>query len=104
MNITYGKIFSDLKSLFLDAQKKVYTSHYGTPVYFKKLTISIHKSFDDYCDSLNIDPCDRGKFRDILYKNGCAHLRSHSIFDYFFKSLPNPFNVRGVWTSLKCKP
>lgn len=98
----YGTLINNLKEKLIIASNEAYKSTYGSKLYYQTLNLTIHKAFDDFSRSLNIEPNKRGIFRDLLKKH-CIEYRidkSTTGLNTLFYTLPNQYNVRGKWASM----
>jgi len=94
---TWGSAIQSLKQHLREDANKVYEKHFGTPQYFKILIPRIHDSFVSWCSEHGID--NPAAMRKRLSEEVKKYPQwRNSDMDYLLNHLPNPYNVRGVWT------
>lgn len=91
-----GEVFSQLEELFIKATRES-LMYKGTPLFFQKRNLLLHIAFDEFARTFKEGS---STLRDRLINEAKMYPQFRTLnFSAFANSLPDEFNVRGIWTS-----
>lgn len=98
---TYSTILENLNKELILASKKAYKMHYQTPAFLKMQALYIHQAFEKFCINIGVS-CDKAAtFKSILEKHYKQYRMFNTKLEILFYSLPDAYNVRGIWAPSK---
>lgn len=97
---TWGGVLYDLENHLKKAARNAYDAAWQTPAYFDVLHNGLHEEYEAWCEKRGVKPEDRSELRDSIMCHIIANqtpdvLNIHIVC----KTLPDGWNVRGIWTS-----
>lgn len=92
---TYGSMFSALQNHMSSAvARSDVSARYGSNSFYKR-NLALHEAFEEFCIFQGINAVElREGIIKYVKNNGCPFSKLQTFLD----TLPNEFNVRGVWT------
>ncbi len=95
---TYGDAYTSLLAALNIASNYAHQLHRQTPKYFVERDLALHRAFQSWCKSHGIPVEDMANVRNSIVNHHVVYHNQINNIHYFSHSLPNEFNVRGVWT------
>lgn len=92
----FGTARKRLNQYLKGAANKAHSDHWQSPTYFKERNLALHRAFQQFCTHNGIQEM-RAALH-ALEANAKAYGYLSTCEDDLYKTLPDEFNVRGVWT------
>lgn len=96
---TWGPIWTAITRELNDAKKEAGRGHYGTPMFFRIVTLAVHRRFVEICRREGMGDDAIVRLRQEMSTMCRSKTMPHSqAIEDLCMSLPHEFNVRGTWT------